>query len=462
MKKKYVVTFSILIILFVIIYICIPKTKKEVEDNSKNNTTNVNGFLTLMIEQEDGSYQKSTSGTWPGEGYEFNNELSACENGGKLYWDSENNIVKLVTSSSDKCYVYFDIYVEKERNSDEMLAYLNLHINSDIPDFTKTSCSNGSNVGIYALDDNNCGEETVGIYSAEDDVGTSYYFRGDVNNNYVKFANFYWRIIRINGDGSLRLIYDGTYIHANGDLSEDRGIGRSNYNNRETENSYVGYMYGNISSTTYEETHRNLYNSTIKSYIDNWYKNNIDNTKYDDYVTDAIYCNDRGLLLDGGLGYGSEKTFYDGYMRLRHSNTEKNPSLKCNQINDRFSVNNSIKNISTNGDLTYPVGLITADEIAFAGGRASNESGYTLRVNYGFYLYTGYITFSMTPDYVSGLPMIFSIGGPNSDGMGWGGNINTVNCAYTDSLVRPVISLKSSIIVTGSGTISDPFIVKTD
>ena len=462
MKKKYVIIFSILFIISVVIYICIPKTKKEVEDNSKNNTTNVNGFLTLMIEQEDGSYQKSTSGTWPGEGYEFNNELSACENGGKLYWDSENNIVKLVTSSSDKCYVYFDIYVEKERSSDEMLAYLNLHINSDIPDFTKTSCSNGSNVGIYAPDDNNCGEETVGIYSAEDDFGTSYYFRGDVNNNYVKFANFYWRIIRINGDGSLRIIYDGTYIHANGDLSEDRGIGTTKYSDYGSDNSYVGYMYGNLSSSTYEETHRNLNNSVIKNYVDNWYKNNINDTKYNEYVADAIYCNDRGIsLLNGGLGYGSERTFYDGYKRLSHISTEKTPSLKCNQLNDRFSVNNSINNFSTNGDLTYPVGLITADEIAFAGGVATNESG-SLRTNYGFYLYTGFITFSMTPRHFSSNSLqIFVIGGPNDDGMGWGGNITSVT-PYYDWLVRPVISLKSSIIVTGSGTITDPFVIKTD
>ena len=109
MKKKYVVIFSVLIILLVVIYICIPKTKKEVEDKPKTNV-NTNGFLTLMLEQDDGTYQKSTSNSWPTGNYAFNSELSGCERGGELVYDRETNIVKLISSGSDKCYVYFDKY----------------------------------------------------------------------------------------------------------------------------------------------------------------------------------------------------------------------------------------------------------------------------------------------------------------------------------------------------------------
>ena len=109
MKNKYVVIFSVLIILSVIIYICIPKTKEEVEDKPKTNV-NTNGFLTLMLEQDDGTYKKSTSNSWPGDGYAFNNELSGCERGGELVYDRETNIVKLISGGSDKCYVYFDKY----------------------------------------------------------------------------------------------------------------------------------------------------------------------------------------------------------------------------------------------------------------------------------------------------------------------------------------------------------------
>ena len=108
MKKKYVVIFSVLLIVSVLIYICIPKEKEEVEDTETN--VNKNGFLTLMLEQDDGSYQKSSSNTWPGDGYAFNNELSGCERGGELVYDRETNIVKLISSGSDKCYVYFDKY----------------------------------------------------------------------------------------------------------------------------------------------------------------------------------------------------------------------------------------------------------------------------------------------------------------------------------------------------------------
>ncbi len=108
MKKKYVVIFSVLLIVSVLIYICIPKEKEEVEDAETK--ANKNGFLTLMLEQDDGTYKKTTSNTWPGDGYAFNNELSGCERGGELVYDRETNIVKLISSGSDKCYVYFDKY----------------------------------------------------------------------------------------------------------------------------------------------------------------------------------------------------------------------------------------------------------------------------------------------------------------------------------------------------------------
>ena len=109
MKKKYVV-FSILLIVSVLIYICIPKIKKEEESNKTKPNVNTNGFLTLMLEQDDGTYKKTSASTWPGDGYAFNSELSGCERGGELVYDRETNIVKLISSGSDKCYVYFDKY----------------------------------------------------------------------------------------------------------------------------------------------------------------------------------------------------------------------------------------------------------------------------------------------------------------------------------------------------------------
>ena len=121
-----------------------------------------------------------------------------------------------------------------------------------------------------------------GIYSAQDDYGTSYYFRGATTNNYVKFAGFYWRIVRINGDGTIRLIYDGTSAHANGESSEDRQIGTNAFNSTYGDNAYVGYMMGidnECTSTTicsgstrtasYSQATSNTYSSTVKTVVDN-------------------------------------------------------------------------------------------------------------------------------------------------------------------------------------------------
>ena len=108
-KKRNLIIFSTFIILVVGVYLLIPKTKEEESNKTKPNV-NTNVFLTLMLEQDDGTYKKTTSNTWPTGNYAFNSTLSGCERGGELEWDREKNIVKLLTNTSDKCYVYFDLY----------------------------------------------------------------------------------------------------------------------------------------------------------------------------------------------------------------------------------------------------------------------------------------------------------------------------------------------------------------
>ena len=120
------------------------------------------------------------------------------------------------------------------------------------------------------------------MYAAEDDLGTSYYFRGAVTNNYVSFAGYYWRIIRINGDGSIRIIYDGTSAHENGESSEDRQIGTSKYNERVDYSWYVGYSYEE--NLQRPSTQNGGANSIIKEVLDNWYQVNIVNKGYNDKV----------------------------------------------------------------------------------------------------------------------------------------------------------------------------------
>ena len=115
MKRKKILLISgglltMLIVISTILIINKNNSNNEIVMQDNNKPIN-NSFLTLMLEQEDGTYQESTSNTWPGEGYIFNSELSSCQNGGELSYDSENNKVILYNNKSDGCYVYFDIYI---------------------------------------------------------------------------------------------------------------------------------------------------------------------------------------------------------------------------------------------------------------------------------------------------------------------------------------------------------------
>lgn len=326
---------------------------------------------------------------------------------------------------------------------------------SKTPDFSTVSGNNGVK---RSLDDDstiasNQGDGTKGIYSVEDDFGTSYYFRGAVENNYVKFANYYWRIIRINGDGSVRMIYAGTTAHANGyddSSANDMSIGISVFNSRYNDNTYVGYMYGTKGATTYASTHSNTNNSTIKEYIDNWY---IDNLKeYSHYLEDTIYCNDRktaninnvmGMTLTGD-GSGTNESGYAGAYRAFISHS---PTLKCENKNDRFTVSNSIGNTK----LTYPLALITTDEEMYAGGVGADPATMTYITNEDFYLCIGIYYWSMTP-------FAFTDGGAFVASVGSHGLLG-YNVVYYSNAVRPVVSLKSYAISGGSGTMTDPFLV---
>ena len=333
----------------------------------------------------------------------------------------------------------------------ETLRKLGLTVDtSHTPDFTTVSGNNGEdNNGNTGL-----GDGTNGIYAAEDDFGTSYYFRGAVENNYVYFANYYWRIIRINGDGSIRMIYAGTSPHENGyndSSTYDMRIGRSAYNSSYNDNAYVGYMYGTAGSTTYDATHSNTNDSTIKSYIDTWYQNNLNS--YSQYIADTIYCNDRSVTpvdsFDGmaftGTGIGTEDT---AYSNIKRNYIDHTPSLKCTNINDRFTVSNDIGNTA----LTYPVGLITLDEAAIAGGLTYDVNTSSHITNMDYYLYTGYWCWTMTQDAFAG-------GTAFVDGVDRDGRLYRSNVRINSGSARPVVSLNSDAISRGSGTMIDPFVV---
>ena len=364
--------------------------------------------------------------------------------------------------------------------------------------------------------------ETDGLYMAEDDEGESYYYRGAVKNNYVSFAGFTWRIIRRNGDGSVRMIYSGK---STTDAGEAVTIGNSQFNSKYWDPTYVGYKYnedfelhenngttgynwftntskynygtgytfdtstkkftltGTIKQLTWKDNHdeivkNNLYscletscnvvykvtgysndttmivqpvtysskslataqtnntNSAIKTTIDTWYKNNL--TAYTSKLSDETFCNDRSI--SSGTGYKTDSTtFYESYNR---NAIKRSPSLKCVQDNNKFKVSNA------SAKLDYPVALITADEMAMAGGVRDTA-------NTNYYLYNGQYQWSFSPGHfystfsVATVWYVYPSGGLDS----WLG----VNGSFG---VRPVINLKADILITkGDGSALNPFTI---
>ena len=320
---------------------------------------------------------------------------------------------------------------------------------TELPDSAFESVTTASDKGMYAKADD---------YTATTGM-KSYYYRGAVDNNWVKFGkdstgkDIYWRIIRINGDGSIRMIYTGTTAPTESTKVVMTGTGTqinattykfySSYDNP----SYVGYMF------TEGQQHGNGTPSTIKTAIDNWYKTT---TLETDAATkalvsqDQIFCNDRSATTSSsgtpGEISGSMSTrttyYYGAYVRLIK---KKEPQLICPTASDKFTVNTS----NGNGALTYPVGIITADEVAMAGGVYGSS-------NSSYYLYTNQYYWSGSPTYFDSSNSIAS-----EFYVSEYGNIDAHIVDRTHG-ARPVVSLSSKAKLLGSGTYSNPYTVSSN
>lgn len=271
-----------------------------------------------------------------------------------------------------------------------------------------------------------------GMFAANDNQGTSYYFRGAVNNNWIKYGkdssnkDIYWRIIRINGDNSIRMIYSGTTAPTSSTSVVMTGAGsaidRSVYNSGTNYAEYVGYMY----QRGYQRNNTN--NSTIKTKIDNWFAGT--SLKNDSNVVDNIFCNDRSTSSSWS-SRPSSNLLYNGHIRnLSYSNA----SLWCENKLDKFTTSSTLGN----GSLTYPVGLITIDEVAMAGGHFVTD-------NRNYYLYTGTFYYTMTPNFFrsTGTAFVFIV---NNTGKFPNSSIGST--AY----IRPVINLNGNVKLSGTGT----------
>ena len=370
-------------------------------------------------------------------GYTLDETKSNCTNNVTVTWDNASWEAKVnhknysaTSNTRTKCTLYFN---KTSKTVSTVLG--NIEVNSYTPDFTKSAC-----------DDESCESHEKGIFETTDyDGNPTYYYRGSVENNYVKFAGFYWRIIRINSNGSIRMIYDGTSAHSNGDESVDRQYKTSEFNSVYTDNMYVGYMY------TQNETNGLSKSSTIKNVNDNFYITNLMNYKNIMDVNSG-YCNDRRTIKTrNNSGLGQNDTYYQGYQRMVYSK----PELSCQDV-DLFTFSSSLVG---NKALTYPIGLITMDELllaGFGGGAFEGEIVYQKK-GYNTFLNTGNYYWTMTPVY--GTYAIGDASWTTSVFLKADNKINdfvvTVNRAY----LRPVLNIRSDVTITGSGTMTDPYVV---
>ena len=295
------------------------------------------------------------------------------------------------------------------------------------------------------LTDNN----TNTLYTSTEDSKTVYYFAGNATDNWVKFGknasnqDLYWRIIRTNSDGSVRLLYHGTSTAAT-----DAVINTSTkFNEKYNDPMYVGYMYGTSNATSIDRT--NTINSTIKGIIDTWYENNL-KTNYTKYLsTTAVYCNDRSNPA-GGYNTGSTAFYYGAYTRLY---TNKAPTYDCTDTNDKFTVDTS----TGNGKLKYPIALMTADEVSFAGGLWATNASTWYYYNSAKGSSTGstYWWLLSPSNWIGYRAYVFYVYGSSNPGY-----LNDDGVYYTYG-VRPAVSLKSCVKTSGGdGSASAPYTIE--
>ena len=287
-------------------------------------------------------------------------------------------------------------------------------------------------------------DNTNTLYTSTEDSKTVYYFAGNATDNWVKFGknasnqDLCWRIIRTNSDGSIRLLYHGTSTTAT-----DTYIGTSAFNSSNNNIAYVSYMFGSLGSIPNARTNQTN-PSTIKTTIDNWYTSNLEAKGYTKYLsTTAVYCNDRTYTVSEFTNFGASTRLW----------SNKTPSYDCSVTEDKFTVDTS----TGNGKLTYPIALMTADEVSFAGGLFANVAPTWYYYNSAKGSSTGSTWWwLLSPGVWDGESAhVFYVLGSSSPGYL---SYSRVSNSYG---VRPALSLKSCVkYSSGNGSASDPYTIK--
>ena len=337
--------------------------------------------------------------------------------------DAKNNWVKFGKTTESSC-----TYKGKEVFIYNNTGFKNVETQTECE--TYSLCSSNY-AGIMLVENSSiCGNENGTILT------------GKATWNGTSAKDIYWRIIRTNADGSIKLLYAGTSPD-----TEKAYIGMSAFNTTYNDPMYVGYKYGTTGSL--ENNRLNTNDSTIKTYVDNWYKNNL--TAYTKYLSnDAVYCNDRNLA--SGQTYSTTSNFnYAPFKRIPN----KQPTYNCTNMSDAFSVNN------TSAKLDYPVGLMSIDELSYAGGEAdtaldapyawyyTNANGESSYGSVYFWSFSPYAWYG-SHSYVWG---VCGSGDPS--------RLRYDNVDFSVA-VRPSVSLLScNLISRGDGSPENPYVVYT-
>ena len=359
-----------------------------------------------------------------------------------------------------------------EKGSDVPLTTQEILEDNELQEETTNMFNYASNGMQYGVDEANPEYITNGLYSREDEDGVSYYFRGAVTNNNVQFGEYtsdyyvynyvnryfqsleacqensssscsesdrvklasagdkmYWKIVRVNGDGSLRLIYNGTSVSPdNSDLAHSYAVGVSPYNLDRDDPKYAGYTYDNGTD------------SFIKKEVDTWYNNALGSSIYDSKVIGGRFCSDSsGYKPASEYGFSGMDginifSSYDRLVQVLASYAKpNNPTLKCPSTSESYG-----------GSYRLKAGLITADELVLG--------GENLRVTTDTYLNPGdseMYYWSMTPATFIGYAFVWYESGDFSS--------NNVNYSRA---VRPVINVTTDNgFTSGDGTASNPYVL---
>ncbi len=458
--KKRVILLSIILLVIGVIFIN-RKQEEQILDVNSLNISEENTPVLAMYKNDTGDTKDDQEiDTMPEEGYTIDEQRSYCYTTDKNNPDEvdlhtndngEHIIGKLKKNS--KCFLYFN---KAKTPSEKTLAQLNLKESEGCP--VADASGNVTFKALATTEDLLC--------KAQDDYGDTYYFRGAPTKNWVKIGNTYWQIIRINGNGTIRLIYNGINT-----IRTDEGtIARASkyYNLNANDNKYVGFMYGpkgTTASKNYEEATTNLEKSTILEELEGWYINDATGkelAKYAQYLDGATgFCNDRQInkgnprvwwTYDEAMGYGNYVTVYAPFSRFVQSNNNNKtlsqgvtPTFKCGSPGRDLFTTKTEQGIG-NGALTIdevdiPIGLITVDELVYAG-------GYPGQTNTSYYLCNHREYWTMSPYYSDPNANVFYVVND--------GNLY-FNYVFTAKGVRPVINLKAGTLTKGTGTTGDPF-----